>query len=279
MAIVRYCFVFVILMADSWVCGQALKLNEFEEAFIKIIQDVRPSVVRINVSYKHKGSTRASSGIVLDQKGHIVTVASALHNSNKIEVSLNSCRKLSARLVGIDRQTNLAVLHVDSSAITPVKKGFSDKLRVGALLITIGNPYGLNNSVSTGIVSGLHRCVWMRGCCQPLTGLIQTTAPINPGDDGGLVVDSQGKFVGMAFSTLKRDLFPGIDAKILIKISKFLKIYAKANGPMTKSRKISNTFTKNCLAILTTCNGQLARVRYWFLRESISYCQARQFIG
>ena len=69
MAMVRYCFVFFMMTAGSWACGQALKLNEFEEAFIKIIQDVRPCVVKITVSYKHKGSTRASSGIVLDREG------------------------------------------------------------------------------------------------------------------------------------------------------------------------------------------------------------------
>lgn len=222
MGLVKYCLTF--LMASTmfpYVQGQPL--NAFEEEFIKIIQNARPCVVKIKVTYKHKCNPRSSSGIILDQEGHIATVASAIKGGSDICVHLDSGQRLKGKLIGIDIETNLAVLKVDFPQLKPVDRGFSDELRVGAFLVTIGNPYGLSNSVSTGIVSGLKRCVYMRGCSRPITGLIQTTAPINPGDDGGLVVDSRGKFVGMAFSTLQRDVLSSANHEFFLKFFQFLK--------------------------------------------------------
>jgi S1-C subfamily serine protease len=230
MASVRYGLIsLAIILVFSNICAQPL--NDFEEEFIKIIQRVRPCVVKIVVTYKHKEISRTNSGIILDKEGHIITVSRAVKNAHTISVHLHSGQKVNATLVGIDPQTNLAVLKIEVQHISPVEKGLSDRLRVGAFLITIGNPYGLRNSVSTGIVSGLNRCVCAKGVARPLTGLIQTTAPINPGDDGGLVVDSRGRFVGMAFSTLRRDNASVETQEFLVK---FLQELEK-NGGLTKN--------------------------------------------
>merc|ERR1711976_533616 len=106
-----------------------------------------------------------------------------------------------AKLVGIDNVTNLALVRVEDAQSFPcVAKGDSSKLSLGSFLISVGNPYGLQNSPSLGIVSGLERIVKFDD--NLLLGLIQTTAAINPGDAGGLAVDSKGEFVGVICSTL-----------------------------------------------------------------------------
>ena len=151
-------------------------LNDFEEEFIKIVQNVKSSVVKIKISYSHKTTLRESSGIILNEEGYIVTVASAVKGANSIWVYPDINQRFLAKLIGTDNPTNLALLKIDSKDVKPVERGLSDSLRVGAFLIVFGNPYGLNNSVSTGIVSGLNRCVWSKECKRPLPGLIQTTA-------------------------------------------------------------------------------------------------------
>jgi S1-C subfamily serine protease len=206
MAKLKNCLAVVVAMCyiAPMVLGQSLK--NFEHEFIEIVKKIRASVVSIEISHDLQDHCRVSSGVLLDKAGHIVTVANTLRASKKIMVKLESLEQYEARLVGIDCKTNLAILKIDAPQLQPVAKGYSQDLQVGALLIIVGNPYGLTKSASYGIVSGVDRAVWMADANSPLTGLIQTTAPINPGDAGGLVVDSQGRFVGIASSTLSRNL-------------------------------------------------------------------------
>jgi len=198
-------------------------LQQLENDIINIIANIQHNVVKLELFYPHT-NTRISSGIILDNQGHIVTLATAVEKTNKIKVHLQSDKTTEADIIGTDTWTNVAVLKMKEH-IEPIPKGDSDKLQIGSILIVIGNPYGLNKSVSLGIVSGLHRCVWLRGSLTPLIGLIQTTAPINPGDDGGLVVNSQGEFIGMSFSTIQRELFVGTQKKLFFKMYKLLKSY------------------------------------------------------
>lgn len=200
---IRLTLLAAILHVLPLALGQSLK--NFEDEFIEIVKKVRASVVSIEIFHKQHGYTRVSSGVLLDKQGHIVTVASTLQENQKILVKLESQEQYDAKIIGIDRKTNIAILKMDATQLQAVAKGDSAELQVGAFLIIIGNPYGLTKSVSYGIVSGVDRVVWMAGANSPLTGLIQTTAPINPGDAGGLVVDSQGRFVGIASSTLSRN--------------------------------------------------------------------------
>lgn len=236
MSWLKYSLLFMILAKlIPYISGQTLQ--EFEEEFIKIIQKIQPSVVKIEVSYKDRKIYRASSGIVLDQEGHAITVASAVKNCDSIQAYLPCGKKIAAQLLGKDCHTNLAVLKLDANDFIPVAKGYAEKLRVGSVLIAMGNPYGLKNSVSTGIVSGVQRCVWIKDCARPLTGLIQTTAPINPGDDGGLVVDSQGRFVGMAFSTIQRELYlsQNLEFSYIFNLIKEMQSHPKDDEKIRKS--------------------------------------------
>lgn len=183
----------------SW--AEPPSLTEFEQEIMDIVQKTRSHVVSIRALGSDKNASK-HSGVFLDDLGHIVTVGGNLDKADSIYVRAEGEKEIEAKLVGLDRKTNLAIIKIDKTGVTPLKKGDSSKLRVGAFLISIGNPYGLSKSASLGIVSGIDRSVKIDG--NLLTGLIQTTATINPGDAGGLVVDSRGRFVGIICSTLAK---------------------------------------------------------------------------
>lgn len=176
--------------------AQGPSILDFEQQIMDIVQDARPFVA--SVTSCQNNNQMKYCGVILED-GYVITVAGAVDKSKDLCV-INSGKKYDAEVVGVDRKTNLALLKVDSTELRGIAHGDSSQLRVGAFLISIGNPYGLSQSASFGIVSGLNRSVRLNG--SPVTGLIQTTAPINPGDAGGLVVDSKGRFVGLVFSTL-----------------------------------------------------------------------------
>ncbi|HEX2433555.1 MAG TPA: trypsin-like peptidase domain-containing protein [Gaiellaceae bacterium] len=138
------------------------------------------------------------SGFVIDKAGHIVTNFHVVDGAQTVEVSFSNRDSVKARVVGTDPSTDLAVLevNVDSGALTPLDLGDSDLLRVGDSVVAIGNPFGLERSVTAGIVSALHR---------PLTApndftiddVIQTDAAINSGNSGGPLIDARGEVVGV----------------------------------------------------------------------------------
>ena len=138
------------------------------------------------------------SGFVIDKSGHIVTNAHVVENAQEIEVSFSNRDSVKAKLVGRDLSTDLAVLKVDvdSRALTPLALGNSDRVEVGDSVVAIGNPLGLERSVTAGIVSALHR---------PLTApndftiddVIQTDAAINSGNSGGPLIAADGKVIGV----------------------------------------------------------------------------------
>jgi putative serine protease PepD len=138
------------------------------------------------------------SGFVIDKAGHIVTNFHVVDGAQTVEVSFSNRDSVKARVVGTDPSTDLAVLevNVDAGALTPLDLGDSDVLRVGDSVVAIGNPFGLERSVTAGIVSALHR---------PLTApndftiddVIQTDAAINSGNSGGPLIDARGDVVGV----------------------------------------------------------------------------------
>lgn len=222
MLFLKYCLTFIITLR-IFPCAFGQTLKDFEDEFIKVIERIQSCVVKIEVSYNDKEITRSSSGILLDKEGYAITVANAVKNAHKIKAYLPCGKETTAKLVGIDCHTYLALVKLETPSPDYIEVSASEKLRLGAFLIVIGNPYGLKNSVSTGIVSGLNRSVWIPGCSRPITGLIQTTAPINPGDDGGLVVDSKGRFAGMAFSSMNRKIVTQENSEFIYQILFFLK--------------------------------------------------------
>lgn len=142
------------------------------------------------------------SGFVLDQAGHIVTNNHVVADADKIEVTFSDGTILPAALVGADPDSDLAVIKVEAPAalLKPVQFGDSSALKVGQLAVAIGNPFGLEGTMTAGIVSALGRSLPVESSGGPsytIPDIIQTDAPINPGNSGGVLVDAQGQVIGV----------------------------------------------------------------------------------
>jgi len=169
-----------------------------EQLFIELYERVSPSVVHIAVTAASSTRGGTGSGFVLDTEGHIVTNNHVVEEASRILVTFADETTAEAELVGADADSDLAVIQVDVSAdrLRPVKLGDSDALRVGQRAIAIGNPFGLEQTMTTGIVSALGRVLRQESGFS-LPQLIQTDAAINPGNSGGPLLDSQGRVIGV----------------------------------------------------------------------------------
>ncbi len=157
-----------------------------------VAEAVSPSVVTINVSTPAGSGT--GSGVVFDDDGNIVTNNHVVGDATTVGVTLPDGRQLDATVVGTDPTTDLAVVHVDDGDLVPLALA-SEPPAIGSAVVAIGSPFGLNGSVTSGIVSALNREV--ASSAIPLTGLVQTDAAINPGNSGGALVDASGELVGI----------------------------------------------------------------------------------
>jgi S1-C subfamily serine protease len=144
-------------------------------------------------------STATGSGFVVDGQGHIVTAAHVIDGATSIKVTFSDGVTRTATLAGRDDATDVAVLKVDPSGLTlhPLKLGSSAALGVGDPLVVIGSPFGYEESVSTGIVSGVDRTIQAPNG-YTVAHAIQTDAALNPGNSGGPILDSSGRVVGIA---------------------------------------------------------------------------------
>jgi len=168
-----------------------------QQAFIDVYQSVNPAVVNINV-----GSGQGS-GFVYSEDGYIVTNNHVVEGADRLVVTFADDTQLDARLIGRDPDSDLAVIKVESGAgtLTYVRLTDSDALKVGQIVIAIGNPFGLENSMTTGIISGLGRLLPSaqapNGSSYNIPDIIQTDAAINPGNSGGPLLDLYGQLVGV----------------------------------------------------------------------------------
>jgi S1-C subfamily serine protease len=177
--------------------GAALSVND-------IYQRAAPGVVRVNAtsnSTAFGGGSQGSalgSGFVIDKTGHIVTNYHVVEGASKVTVSFSNRDTVGAELVGTDPSTDLAVLRVETSAsaLTPLPLGNSDKLRVGDPVVAIGNPFGLDRTVTSGIVSALQRLITAPNRFT-IDHVIQTDAPINHGNSGGPLLNARGQVIGV----------------------------------------------------------------------------------
>src|SRR2546425_5091667 len=141
----------------------------------------------------------AGSGSVIDEQGDILTNYHVIANAEKLTVSFGSGKNYPAKVVGRDPDTDLAVIRLlekPTEAITIVPMGDSDKLVVGQKVLAIGNPFGLDRTLTTGVISGLQRPIRAQNNRQ-IEGAIQTDAAINPGNSGGPLLDSHGRMIGI----------------------------------------------------------------------------------
>jgi Do/DeqQ family serine protease len=145
--------------------------------------------------YQERETQATGSGVIVDAaQGYVLTNAHVVENETSIVVTTKDNRKLPAKLVGRDPETDVAVLKIEPGHLTAVPLGDSDKLQVGDFVVAIGNPFGLGQTVTSGIVSALGRSgLGIEG----YEDFIQTDASINPGNSGGALVDLRGNLVGI----------------------------------------------------------------------------------
>jgi len=209
-------------------CGVAsaqarTELTALSGATEKLVAEVQPGVVQVMATGYGPGAPTAQtaatssllttqrsagSGVIVDPNGYVVTNAHVIDGAERVYVVLPPLpprspekksivrprgHQIEAEIVGIDRETDLAVLKIDESDLPAVRFGDSDELRTGEIVLAVGNPMGLGSSVSLGVVSALGR---QRGPEDPMV-YIQTDAPINPGHSGGALVDTDGSLVGI----------------------------------------------------------------------------------
>ena len=137
----------------------------------------------------------AGSGVIVDAaKGYVVTNNHVVENAQEITVTLKDRRRFAARLVGRDAATDIAVLKIDPERLTALPMGDSDRLKVGDFAVAIGNPFGLGQTVTSGIISALGRSGLK---VEGYEDFIQTDASINPGNSGGALVNFQGELIGI----------------------------------------------------------------------------------
>ena len=157
-----------------------------------------PSVVTVYCTFPE--GEGMGSGVIYDTDGNILTNNHVVEDAESISVSLNG-ESYDAELVGTDASSDLAVLHVDfgDTEVTPMEIGSSSDLQVGDWVMSVGSPFGLESSVSQGIVSALSRSTLLENATGNTlyTNLIQTDATINPGNSGGALVNAEGKLVGI----------------------------------------------------------------------------------
>lgn len=133
------------------------------------------------------------SGVIISSDGYIVTNNHVVEGADELTVTLSDNREFSARIIGTDKMTDLALIKIDGKNLPTLAIGNSDKLKVGEWVIAIGNPFGLNNTVTAGIVSAKARSLYANG----VESFIQTDAAINQGNSGGALVNAQGELVGI----------------------------------------------------------------------------------
>ena len=150
-------------------------------------------------------SEGAGSGIVLDGQGHILTNFHVIEGAREIQVMFHDGSSHAARVVGVDPATDVAVIRVDAPAdsLQPAVFGTSHDLRVGQRVFAIGNPFGLERTLTTGIISSLNRSLPTK-TGRTIKSIIQTDAAINPGNSGGPLLDSRGRLIGMTTAIASR---------------------------------------------------------------------------
>jgi serine protease DegQ len=158
----------------------------------EIVREVEPSVVAVLID---EGQGQGS-GVIWDEGGIVVTNNHVVEGASEIEVAFATGERVSAQVRATDPRTDLAVLEVDRDGLPAAE--FAEKLpQVGELAVAVGNPLGFENTVTAGIVSGLHRSIPSGGQTPALIDLIQTDAAISPGNSGGALVGAEGRVIGI----------------------------------------------------------------------------------
>lgn len=168
-------------------------LDPYSAKVVHVFETVGPAVVHIHAEGRRAGS---GSGVLFAPDGYLLTNSHVVAGATRLSGSLTDGRQFQAERVGDDPATDLAVLRLQATGLPHATFGSSSRLRVGELVVAIGNPFGFQATVTAGIVSALGRTL-RSPAGRLIPSVIQTDAPLNPGNSGGALVDGQGRVVGI----------------------------------------------------------------------------------
>jgi serine protease Do len=178
-------------------------LDAYSRAVVTVAERLSPSVANLRVSRRVRGgrvATGGGSGVVITPDGFMLTSAHVVAGTDgKVEATFVDGREVSAEVVGADPLSDLAVLRSEAAELAPAELGDAERLRVGQLVVAIGNPHGFAGSVTAGVVSALGRSlpVRSRAAGRIVENVIQTDAALNPGNSGGALADGRGCVIGI----------------------------------------------------------------------------------
>jgi S1-C subfamily serine protease len=200
-----FIFIFFVVLLMGLTPSNSWSLTKEEDNNIRIYRQSSPGVVNITSTVMewnfYQGLVPregAGSGVIVDARGYILTNNHVIKDARRLEVTLSDGNKLNGKLVGTDPYNDLAIVRIEAppDRLHALPLGSSKDLEVGQKVIAIGNPFGLQQTLTTGIISSLGRSIPDEGG-NLMEDLIQTDAAINPGNSGGPLLDSEGKIIGI----------------------------------------------------------------------------------
>lgn len=213
-----------------------LPLQDVSLAFQLVAQRIKPSVVSIVASgvTNRDGSNLGGqgSGVIMSSEGYILTNEHVVRGSDSVMIGLHDRRQFEGRVVGVDEMSDLAVIKIDADDLFPAEWGSSDALSVGSMVWAVGSPYGLEQTVTSGILSAKERG---NGALRDVTReYLQTDAAVNPGNSGGPLVNARGEVIGINTSIFGTQ-FQGISFAIPSAIARFVFEQIIDSGSVTRS--------------------------------------------